>query len=139
MQPVRFMHYAFGPRYVTVGGLQIEATLKQVYAHQNTLFHGDLYDTNLVYDVRGLNQWYVNYNRYTGYDTNNQFRQQWSNWIPLLTYQVGGILDTNSVTVSNNYFDINNQDYNVSLVNTGSIHDVWVDAFEISVLSMPPA
>jgi hypothetical protein len=139
MQPVRFMHYAFGPQYVTVGGLQVEATLKQVYAHQNTLFHGDLYDTNQVYLVRGLNQWYVNYNRYTGFDTNDHFRQQWSNWTPRLTYQVGGIMDEESLSVSNCYFDINNQDYTISLVNTGSIHDIWVDAFEVSVLSMPPA
>src|SRR3989304_5431854 len=43
------------------------------------------------------------------------------------------------LTITNSYFDVSDQDYTINLVNTGIIHDVWIDAFEIGVLSMPPA
>lgn len=137
MDPVKFMHAAFGTRHVHVGGLNVETTFGQVYTHSKALFHGDLYNTNQTYRARGLNQWYVNYNRYTGFDTNTQFRQEWSGWMPKLTYQFGGIVDTGSFDITNKYFDLNTQDYAVKLVNSGVIDDIWVDAFEVSILSMP--
>lgn len=139
MQPVRFMHSTFGPSYTTINGLQVETTFERVYAHNIALFHGDLYNTNQSYLVRGLNQWYVNYNRYTGYDTNMQFRQEWSGWTPRLTYQFGGIIDTSSFDISTKYFDVNDQDYEISLINNGVVSDAWVDAFNISLLSIPPS
>ena len=139
MQPVRFMHAAFGPSYVDVNGLQVETTFGKVYAHNIALFHGDLYNVNKSYRVRGLNQWYVNHNRYSGFDTNTQFRQEWAGWVPRLMYQFGGIIDTSSFDISTKYFDINKQDYDVVLINNGVVADAWIDAFNISLLSMPPA
>lgn len=139
MQPVRFMHAAFGPQYIDVNHLQVETTFGKVYAHNIALFHGDLYNTNQSYLVRGLNQWYVNYNRYTGFDTNAQFRQEWAGWTPRMTYQFGGIVDTSSFDISTKYFDINKQDYSISLINNGVVAESWVDAFNVSLLSMPPS
>ncbi len=139
MQPVRFMHATFGPSYVDVNGLQVETTFGKVYAHDIALFHGDLYNTNKSYRVRGLNQWYVNHNRYTGFDTNTQFRQEWAGWTPRLTYQFGGIIDTSSFDITTKYFDINKQDYDVVLINNGVVSDAWIDAFNVSLLSMPPS
>ena len=139
MQPVRFMHATFGPSYTTINGLQVETTFERVYSHDLALFHGDLYNTNQSYLVRGLNQWYVNHNRYTGYDTNVQFRQEWSGWTPRLTYQFGGIIDTSSFDISTKYFDINAQDYEISLINNGVVSDAWIDAFNISLLAIPPS
>lgn len=138
MQPVRFMHAAFGPEFVEVNSLQVETTFNHVYSHVNALFHGDLYNTNDVYKSRGLNQWYVNYNRYSGLDTNSQFREEWVNWTPKLTYQMAGIVDTSTLSATSRYFDIGSQDYDVILVNEGVLRDAWIDAFEISVLSIPP-
>lgn len=139
MQPVRFLHYTFGPTYTDVAGLQVDVTFKQVYSHEDALFHGDVYDTDKTYLVRGINQWYVNYNRFTGTDTNGEFRQLWAGWNPKLTYQFGGIVDTSTFEISNKYFDVINQDYNIILANNGVIDDLWVDAFEVSLLSIPPA
>jgi len=139
MQPPRFLHAAFGPQYTIVDGLQVELVYKRVFAHQNTLFHGDVYNTNLTYYVRGLNQWYVNYNRHTGYDTNTQFRSLWTKWAPLLTYQFAGIIDTETFEISNRNFAVNDQDYNIILANNGVINEMWADAFEVSILSIPPS
>ncbi len=139
MQPIRFMHYGFGIEFTTVNGLQVDALGKRVYAHQNTMFHGDMYDGNKIFEARGLNQWYVNFNRYVGYDTNTEFRTRWVTWRPELTYRFGGIVDTSTVDVTNNYFDVNAQDYNIILANDGVVDDVWSEGFNVSLLSIPPA
>lgn len=139
MQPVRFLHSTFGPKFVTVNDLQVETTFNQVYSHADALFHGDIYLTNQVYQVRGLNQWYVNYNRYSGIDTNGEFRQAWAGWKPRLTYQFAGIVDTSTFEIANKYFDVISQDYEIALVNNGLVRDMWVDAFEASLITIPPA
>lgn len=138
MQPARFLHAAFGPRYTVVDGLQVETTFKQVYSHVDTLFHGDVYDTDKVYLVRGINQWYVNFNRFSGFDTNTQFREMWAGWSPRLTYQFGGIVDTSTFEIANKYFDVINQDYQITLANNGVIRDMWLDGFEVTLLNIPP-
>ncbi len=139
MQPVRFLRASFGPKYVLVDGLEVDVLFNQVYSHNDTLFHGDLYDVNSVYEAKGLNQWYVNYNRFTGFDTSGDFRQLWVEWTPLLTYQSNSMLDTNTLDVGHNRFSIIKPDYNVILANNGAINDIWVDAFRVTVISAPPA
>ena len=139
MQPAKFLHASFGPTYTQIDGLQVDMLSKRVYSHEGALFHGDVYNDTEQYSVNGLNQWYVNYNRYTGFDTNTEFREQWVNWTPHMTYQFGGIVDTSSFDIGNKYFDITDQDYDVLLVNGGVIDDVWADAFEIVLLNIPPA
>jgi len=139
MQPARMLHYTFGPQYTLVDGLQVETTFHQVYSHEDALFHGDVYDTDQVYHVRGLNQWYVNLNRYNNFDTNGEFRELWVGWNPHLTYQFAGIVDTGTVEISNKYFDVISQDYNILLVNNGVIRDLWADSFNVSLLHIPPA
>lgn len=139
MQPAKFLHAAFGPVYTSVDGLQVDALFKQVYSHKDALFHGDIYNTNDVYRVRGMNQWYVNYNRYTGFDTNTEFRELWAGWGPRMTYQFGGIVDTSSFEIANKDFDVTDHDYDIILANSGVIKDVWADAFEVSLLNIPPS
>jgi len=138
MQPVRFMHYAWGIDFIRVNNLQIDPTFCQVYNHEDALFHGDIYNNDVSFLARGLNQWYVNYDRFVGYDTNKEFRILWTAWDPLLSYQFSGIIDTSTLEVSNKYFDVGPQDYNVLLANMGVIKDMWSDAFEVVVLNMPP-
>jgi len=139
MQPAKFLHAAFGPKFVEVDKLQVETIFKQVYSHEDAMFHGDIYDTNKSYYVRGLNQWYVNYNRYTGYDTNGEFRQLWAGWDPKMTHQFGGIIDTSSFEITNRNFELINSDYRIILANSGVVGDSWVDAFEVSLINIPPA
>lgn len=139
MQPMKFLHSAFGPKFALVDSLQVETLFKQVYSHEDALFHGDLYDGNVSYYVNGLNQWYVNYNRYTGYDTNNEFRQLWAGWEPKQTYQFGGIVDTSTFEINNPNFDVVKSDYSIVLANSGVVKDQWVDAFAVSLINIPPA
>ena len=139
MEPAKFLHASFGPVYTLVDELQVDVSFKQVYSHEDALFHGDIYNANEQYLVRGMNQWYVNYNRYTGFDTNTEFRELWAGWNPLMTYQFGGIIDTSSFEISNKYFDVTDQDYSVILANSGVIKDLWADAFEVSLITIPPA
>ena len=139
MQPVRFMRAAFGPRYTHVDELEVDTLFKQVYSHTDALFHGDLYNTNQIYSINGLNQWYVNYNRYTGFDTSNEFRQLWTTWTPLLTYQFNNVIDTSTLDIANKRFSITDQDYNLLLTNSDIVKDLWIDAFNISVINIPPA
>lgn len=139
LNPVTFIDQTFGTEYTLVDKLQIETTYKQVYSHEEAMFHGDIYDTNKVYLVRGLNQWYVNYNRFTGFDTNNTFRTRWVGWNPKLTYQFNNIIDTSSLEVRNPNYDIVDQDYQVILANSGILSDQYVDSFNINLIKTAPA
>lgn len=139
MQPAKFLHAAFGPQYAIIDELQVDSLFKQVYSHEDALFYGDIYDTDKSYYVRGLNQWYVNYNRYTGYDTNGEFRQLWAGWDPKMTHQFGGIIDTSTFEITNKAYDVIPADYQIILANSGVIRDTWVDAFNVSLISIPPA
>lgn len=139
MEPVRFLHSSFGIRFSTVDKLQVETTFGEVYSHEDALFHGDLYQKNKSFVAQGLNQWYVNFNRFSGFDANTEFRKLWIEWNPKLTYQFAGIVDTSTFDIGNKFFDVIPQDYNILLVNNGVIRDLWVDAFKVSVLNIPPA
>lgn len=139
MQPVRFMHYAWGIDFTRVNNLQVETTFSKVYSHRDTVFHGDIYNVDQTFIARGLNQWYVNFNRFQGYDTNTRFRTQWAAWSPKLSYQFAGIVDTASFDISNKYFEVVPADYDIVLVNDGVIRDVWSDAFEVALISVPPS
>lgn len=139
MQPVRFMHSSFGPNFAAVDKLQVETTFCRVYSHENTLFHGDIYGDNTVYLSHGLNQWYVNFNRYAGYDTSGEFRSLWVSWDPKLSHMLSGVVDADTLDVSNRFFDVISQDYTVALINSGVVDTKWVDAFNVSILSNPPS
>lgn len=139
MQPVKFLRNTFGPKYMLVDGLEVDTILNQVYSHTDALFHGDIYNSSDIYESKGLNQWYVNFNRYTGYDTSGDFRQVWVGWKPLLTYQSNGILDTSTLDISHHRFDVAAPDYNVIIANNGTINDLWVDAFNVTIIYAPPS
>lgn len=139
MQPVRFFHYAFGTKFIAVDQLQVDSTFCQVYSHEDALFHSDVYDSNKIYSVDGINQWYVNFNRASGFDTNTDFRALWAGWKPRLSYLFGGIIDSSTFEIFNRYFDVVNQDFSILLTNSGVIDDLWNEGFEVSILSTPPS
>lgn len=139
MQPVRFLHSSFGVDFITVDRLHVDTIGCQVYSHEDAMFHGDIYDTNKVYVANGLNQWYVNYNRFSGHDTNTEFRSLWAGWDPKLSYSFAGIIDNNTFDITTKYFDITDEDYNVILANTGVFKEMWSDGFNVKLLSIPPS
>lgn len=139
MQPVKFLRAAFGPKYSWADMLEVDTTFGQVYSHNGAMFHGDMYNTNQLYQATGLNQWYVNFNRFAGFDTNDEFRRQWVDWKPLMSYRFNGIVDVGTLDVASKHFDLISEDYNVILSNNGIFKETWVDAFNVSVVNIPPS
>ncbi len=140
MQPVRFIHSVFGVNFLTVADLQVNALDCKVYSHRDVLFHGDIIADSppVVVSVDGINQWYVNFNRFNGFDVAaSDFRQLWQNWEPLLTYQFGSIIDTQTLQIDNSSFDITERDYQIILKKSPGIDDFFVDAFNVKVLESP--
>lgn len=136
-QPMRYLHYAFGPDYVYVDDLNIDRETKQVYSHRKVRFHGDAASTTENYKVRGLNQWYVNYNRHSGFDTGSDFKTTWTTWLPKLAYQTSSIVDTTTLDVFNKYFDLTSLDYTMDMYNTGTIEQKWADGLTATVTNVP--
>ena len=108
IDPMRFMHQTFGIDYQLVSCLQISKESEKVFSHSDVTFHGDFMDdTKNVYKSYGLNQWYVHYQRYSGFDgISSEFRSLWRDWETDLAYLVGAFLDTPSFRIENNFFDI---------------------------------
>lgn len=138
IEPIRVFGTLFDTNSVQVNGLSVNMHLERVLSHKNVIFHGDIVDGTKTYDSYGLNQWYVNYNRYCGFDTNAAFRDRWTKWDMKVGYLTGGILDTDSLSISNRNFEISTPDYGVLLANVGLVNDVWVDALRVSVTHIPP-
>lgn len=138
MQPVRFLHYTFGTEFWTVGGLNVDKRTSKVYSHVDTIFHGTLLDDNTVYQSNGLNQWYVNYNRYNSFDNRtSDFVSLWTEWEPTYGYQMGTFVDTESLNIAARYFDIIEQDYSVTIKKVPGFADYWLDSLQITATSIP--
>lgn len=139
LDPMKFMHSLIGVDYHLVSCLQISTETEKVYSHRDIIFHGDFIDTeNDIYRSFGLNQWYVHYNRYAGYDgIASEFRSLWRDWTPDLSYLVGAFIDTSSFSINNDYFDITNKDYEIAIKKTKGISDKWLQSLEAVVTSIP--
>jgi hypothetical protein len=139
MQPVRFFHETFGNQYVEVDQLQVDINTGLVVNHTETAFHGEIYDTNKLYSIAGLNQWYIDYIRSTSQDAGRQFNTMWRSWTPTMTYRFGAIVDTSTVQVTNRNFDLTDKDYSIILSADGVIQELSADGFNVSVLATAPA
>lgn len=139
MQPARFMNSTFGNEIVLVAGLQVDRNTRRVPTHTSAIFHGDVVDGN-VYVAKGMNQWYVNYNRFGGFDlSSSDFRMMWSSWTTPLSYQFSSFVDTSSLFITNKDIDVTTQDFAVSTKRSLGIQDQWADALTVTVLYSPPS
>lgn len=136
LQPVRFLQQLFGSKYVEIDGLQVDVELKKIASHHDTLFHGDMVDDK-VYQSPGMNQWYVNFNRFSGYDSNKRFRAMWTEWDIKQSYQTDSIMSAPSLRLFNQSFDVTENDFEVLLTKSGIIDQVWSDAFKIELIKLP--
>lgn len=139
IDPMRFMHQTFGVDYQIVSCLQISKETQHVHSHHDTIFHGDFIEaTNSVYLARGLNQWYVHYNRYSGFDgLSSEFRSLWKDWDTKLSYLVGAFIDTPSFSINNDLFDITTKDYEIAVKKTKGIEDKWLHSLTATMLTVP--
>lgn len=139
IDPMRFMHETFGIDYQIVSCLQISKESEKVFSHKDTIFHGDFIDaTNNIYKAYGLNQWYVHYQRYSGFDgISSEFRSLWKDWDTDLAYLVGAFLDTPSFSIESDFFDITTKDYEIAVKKTKGIADEWLTSLTATVLNVP--
>lgn len=137
IDPMRFSFLAFGFDLTTIGGLQVSKRIKNTASHTRVDFHGEVVD-NQQYKSNGMNQWYVNYNRYSGYDANfSNFREMWTGWTAPLTYQFASFIDTPSLTFAHRYVNVSNFDYNIVAKRAPGINDYWLDALKVSITNVP--
>jgi hypothetical protein len=134
MQPVRFLHYSWGELFTLVAGLQVDTRTSKVYSHRDTVFHGDLIDTNVTYQLNGLNQWYINFIRFGGYDINlSDFKPKWTGWSPLLAYLTSSMIDSKTLNITNKFFDMSKNDYFVTLKRSYGVESFSVDELKVTV------
>lgn len=138
IQPLKFLNQTFGPELIDVACLQVDDRINKVASHQNINFHGDIVNGNEVYRVNGLNQWYVHYNRYNGFDgISSEFRDMWTDWTSPLSYQFGAFINTQSFKIASDIFDISEDDYEVIFKKSSGIRDIWLDGLQARLLSAP--
>lgn len=133
MQPMRFMHNTWGLTYLEVGGLQINSETMKVFAHADTIFHGDVID-GATYQANGINQWYSYYNRQTGIDFKvSNLRELWTGWEAKLAYQFGGFVNTKSLSVRTTGTDLIKEDYTIFSKKSSGYDSKWMDSLNVTV------
>ena len=138
LDPIRMITHTFGIDFLEIANLQIDSRTERVLSHNRTDFHGEIID-NVVLKVDGSNQWYVNYNRFTGFDLSlADFRSMWTGWTAPMTYQFASFVDTASLSVGHRVVPISNFDYEVTSKRSPAVEDFWNDAFKVSVTNIPP-
>ncbi len=138
IDPVKYVSSTFGFDYTKIGKLQADRDTSNTPSHTRTNFHGDIVNDKQII-VSGLNQWYVNFNRYSGYDANfSDFRQLWTGWTAPLMYQFASFVDTPSLSVNHRFVNISNFDYEITSKRAPGVEDFWVDAFKIAIINIPP-
>ena len=133
MQPIRFMDTTWGTKFVSVGNLKINTETHKVFSHWDTIFHGDVVDSK-TYQVVGLNQWYVNYNRSSGLDFKvSNFREMWTEWAMKLAYQFGCYINTRSLDVSSTSYDMIREDFSIISKKSTGFAQERVDSLQVTV------
>lgn len=133
MQPIKMMHTLWGLDYVTCGHLNVDALSKRVASHSRAYFHGDIID-NQVRSVNGINQWYVNVNRFQTVDNKvSDFRELWTLWEPKYAYQIDSFVDPKSLFVRTNNFVIDQHDYRTIVKRTPTGTAGWAEALLITI------
>ena len=139
LDPVRFVCHTFGKSFYEVGGLQIDVDTENTFSHTRTNFHGEVVGTQ-PYLINGTNQWYVNFNRYSGFDTSySNFRPLWTGWTAPLTYQLSSFIDTESFILGHRTVDVTSFDWRITSKKSPGTDDSWYDAFKIALLEIPPS
>ena len=99
LQPMKFIHKLFGFDLTTISCLDVDRKTKSIPNHENVQFHGDLIN-NTLNKVNGLNQWYIHYNRFNGFDgISSEFRTLWTGWKAPLSYLFGAFIDTKNFII----------------------------------------
>lgn len=138
IQPMRFLNQTFGNEFEIVNCLQVDKETKKVFSHKNTVFHGEFISDDTVFYSNGINQWYVHYNRYMGYDgQSSEFKELWTNWDNPLSYLFSSFVDPLSFEALNDVIDVSQSDYQINVKSTIGFQDKWLDALSATLISIP--
>lgn len=138
LDPVNFNYNLFGYDKYTVSGVDFDSQTGRLFRHSDIRFHGDMFDNETV-KYNGLNQWYVNYSRYSNVDIGSSgIREQWRSWEMRLSYQFTSLIDTNSLNISHSSVGLTGSDYKLIMKKSKAIDEYWINSFIIDVLSIPP-
>jgi hypothetical protein len=139
MQPVRMFHLMWGNKFIKCNHLEVDDRTKVVFAHQNTVFHGDMIANTTTYASSGLNQWFVDYIRFYSYDLNaTDLVDYWINWNVTLGYQTSGLLDTSTLVAYSPFISITHQDYTVGYKKTDNIISLSSSSINLIANHVPP-
>lgn len=140
MQPMRLFNSVFGTEFYDVACLQVDRRTDATFAHNRTKFHGDIISENTVYSVNGMNQWYVNFNRFNGFDTTfSDFKGLWVDWVAPMMYQFSSFVDTESVELSQRFIQISDHDFNIAIKKSPGVEDYWLNSLRVTVVNTPPS
>src|SRR5690606_22017619 len=130
---IRVMESIWGTKFNVVGGLKINKETNKVFSHKDTIFHGDVVDGK-VYQVHGLNQWYVNYNRSYGLDFKvSNFRELWVGWDTKLAYQFGCFINTKSFSAASASFDMIPEDFDILSKKLNGFDSIVANSLHVSI------
>lgn len=134
LDPIRFLNATFGEDLIKVQGLEICDRTDNVLSHHDVLFHGDIDNAgNKVY-FAGMNQWYVQFFRYASlYGNGGSAQRVWKEWNPQLSYNVGGFMVDNTLSITSARIDIAPTDFSVQLKAAKKVRDLWIDALYVTV------
>ncbi|MGI0075809.1 MAG: hypothetical protein ACREAU_00190 [Nitrosopumilaceae archaeon] len=139
MQPMKLLNQSFGTEFYNVCGLLVDKRTENVFAHNRTLFHSDVDTDNSILVFNGINQWYVNFNRFAGYDASySDFRRLWVSWTAPLMYQFSSFIDISSFRLGHRFIDINEFDRAITIKRSPGTQDFFLDLFNVFILNIPP-
>lgn len=137
--PINTVSELFGFDLIHVDGLAVDNRTGNVPSYKRTEFHGTINGT-VPQQFNGLNQWYVNYNRYTGLDTNfSNFLQLWTRWTAPLSYSFNSFIDARTLDIGNTQIQVEkNIDFSVHVKRTNGIDSFSIDGLNTTLVEIPP-
>jgi len=135
MQPIRFIQQTFGFEFYEINKLQIEKQTKKVVSHKDVVFHGMVINgTTQTRSINGLNQWYINAIRSKGYDIYiSDFIIMWKDWDLKITYQTDSVINSKSLSVNTDFYQIENQDYTTYMKKSSGAFNNWLNSIIVSL------
>ena len=137
--PIKVIADTFGYDEIHLDKLVIDSRTNNVPSYKRTVFHGEIIDNEMM-KFHGINQWYINYNRYTNVDTNfSNFLKLWTSWTAPLAYRFNSFIDVRTLDVENSQVDVeSNIDYSVYIKKTSGVESFSANGLITTLISIPP-
>lgn len=133
-------HYEYNGLSFDITGTSFDANIGDaweiVYHGPNeTLKSTQVFKPAAYYAYRGLNQVYIQLNRYNAIDTSISLGSTiLRDWDTKLIYRVGGLLDTGTLSVQTDDYPIHKNDISVVLKENHGIQDYWLNALRVQLI-----